>query len=252
MGFDFSKYSGIWDAIASRHTPPGPLNDCSPGGRATLWSGATIQGMLIDRNLPYHGNCGQGVQPNQGELLGAEVTAQISGSVPGAGLISNILNAINAHHVQAVQTEQAVECQVTQEFNYYLPQIDNAVASGTISADQGISAVAQLVSKLKQELSRIAGAGSGGHPCNAGCCFGYWLDCHADFVETFYKDISPMAILGTPGQPNATAPASTLNAIADQLFPPQGSPIMTNGFPWGTALFFLVLFGLIIYGLKKA
>lgn len=268
----FDRYQTLWQTITSRNVPVPGKTDCS-------WFPEDIGSHLCARGILYYrnsvGDCGKpvvigssaaqkafSILPNAvGEAAGissliAGATAGISVGLgvatAGIGLLLAPIMGIFAHHQQAVANEQSTICQVATAANQAIPQLDSLVISGQITAQQGIDGMRQLIDQLKSGLAPISGRGDSNHPCNAGCCYQAILECHADFAQTFYKDISPMGSLPAPGQVNTTSQASALQARIDNMIPPPGSPnYYASGivpFPWTTVLLFAIA-GLLLYKL---
>jgi hypothetical protein len=155
--------------------------------------------------------------------LGFAAAGSIAGDVLGfatlgLGLAIGPLMALIQHHGQAVQNEDNTICSVATSANQIIPQIDQAVATGSITAAQGIQAMASLVQQLNVQLNTVSGAGSSGHPCNAGCVYQAVLKTHLDFVTTsFYADISPMTQKQLPVAPGTYAPNSASAPIVQAL-----------------------------------
>lgn len=241
---NLAKYTQLIATITARNSPPGPATDCN-------WSTDSTMIHLALRGLFYQGPCGQERLGTAGALVGgglgtvSSITSNpafaanpVGAAVSiGSGIVGSVLSIFTAHHVAAVRTEQSTICAVSDAANQGIPQIDAAVASGQISAAEGIDAMSQLVQQLKNALSQISGVGSPGHPCNAGCCFQHILDCHLDFAQYYYVDISPMPTLNRPGQLNYDSPANSLKMQIDNAVPPGGSPTALNtgmiGISWG-------------------
>jgi hypothetical protein len=261
-------YESLWPIIAAKNIPPGPPTDCVAKG--DTWGASSVKAVVVSRGIPYSGSC-----TGQEALRSAQQTGMIAGgasqtaislashfaqagsslasAIPIVGSIvsafTSIFSSITQHHATAVANEQQAACEISQLAGQTIPQIDAAVRSGQITAQQGIDLMDKLVAQCKEILVPVTGAGSGGHPCNAGCCYQHQLDCHADFARSYYMDISPITAAATPPATYApAAPASTGAAIADALFPPPGSPTVAFGLS-GTTLFLLLLvvFGIIWY-----
>jgi hypothetical protein len=237
-----TDYEALWPVIALRHTPPGPSGDCV-APRGTPWSGAWVKQLCVARNVYYAGTCSP--ESTQSVLNSAGITTKVVSTAGQAGVtvgsmvaagataipiiglavgaISSIIGAIVAHHAQAVVNEQQAECSVVAICQGAIPTIDQAVYSGQITAQQGIAAHQQVVTQCKAILAPVTGAGSGGHPCNAGCCFGYWLDCLQDFATTYYVDLAPPAV--APVSAPQAAPTVTGNATQA---PQGGTVVQTN------------------------
>lgn len=244
-----AKYASLWPILQSKYAGAGPLADC--GNTATNFANG-----ISSRQLYYGGTCGGPSGPSAG-MIASGVAGQVGGAIPVVGSIvqslASVFSAISAHHATAVANEQAAICYVVSQFNQYLPQIDNAVASGQITAQQGIDAVTQLCSALKQTLAPISGVGRGGHPCNAGCCFGLELDAHAEFVQHFYPDLSPLYAAPAPSAPNTNSyigPVQTGGGTSALVLSTAPAGIVPDGsvnFGWGAiAIFFAVIVGVFL------
>lgn len=158
---------------------------------------------------------------------GSTLASALSYTALGAGLLIGPLLGIIQAHAQAVQKEQSTICGVVNAFNSTVPLIDQSVASGSITAAQGIQALNTFFSGLYGTLNSIAGAGSSGNPCNAGCEFQSVLKTHLDFAGTFYMDLSPLAVpAAAPGAYTPqTASAGVVQAQVVAVIPPSGSPV---------------------------
>ena len=252
MPIDINSYpDSFWTGIAARHNPETQMGsapgDCGPV-RGQPWSGAWVKSFVINRSVYYVGSCTgqQAIQSAQQNISFTNAIAQGAGAIPGVGGIIGIIDSLFQHHAIAVQNEQAAECQIKQLTAQYIPQIDAAVANGQISAQQGIAAHLQLVNQCKAISAPVAGVGSGGHPCNAGCCFNYFLDCLQDFAETYYMDLTPLSATQpvSPGTWSPTPSNSTQSAIVDGVAPPSGSPFVSTSFPMSYIL--IALLGLVV------
>lgn len=252
-----SRYASLWPILQSKYAGSGPLTDC--GNTA-----ANFASGISSRQLYYGGTCGpsgpsgsqiaSGVGAQAGSALAT--LGKAGSAVPVVGSIveslASVFSAITAHHATAVANEQATICYVVQQFNQYLPQIDSAVANGQITAQQGIDAVTQLCATLKQALAPISGVGRSGHPCNAGCCFGLELDAHAEFVQHFYPDLSPLYAAPAPSGPNGNSYTGPVGSGGTQGLvlstAPQGiAPSGVVDIGWGTiAIFLAVIVGVFL------
>jgi hypothetical protein len=163
--------------------------------------------------------------------LGFAAAGSIAGTVLstatlGLGLLIGPLMALIQHHGIAVQNEDNTICSVAGAATSVIPQIDNAVAAGTITAQQGIQAMTSLVTSLKTSLNSIL------HGCNAACCYQALLSMHLDFANTFYPAISPTTMSIQPANPGAFTPqvasAGTSNAQVDAANPPAGSAVLSG------------------------
>jgi hypothetical protein len=155
---------------------------------------------------------------------GTVLSTALGTATLGVGLLLGPLLALIQHHAQAVQAEDTTVCNVVNAINATIPQIDQAVATGSITAAQGVQAMQTLVTNMKTALNSILSG------CNAACCWQALLNMHLDFANTFYKDISPMTPpAAAPGSATAqTATAGTTAALVDSVAPPAGSPQIAN------------------------
>jgi len=285
-----TDYENLWPLIALRHTPPGPATDCA----IPTWGAAWVKQLCVARSVYYKGTCagqaaaqsaGQAAQitgvASQAGVTAVDMIAKGSSAIPivgaAVGIVDSIVGAILAHHVQAVANEQQAECAVLQITAQGIPTIDKAVYTGQLTAQQGIDAHSRIVAQCKSILAPVSGAGSGGHPCNAGCCFGYWLDCLQDFAETYYVDLAPHPTATTaPGGTNVinslssqqvaasvaplasnpatfspAAQASVTQAAVDTVAPPSGSAGVSIGSSLGTFLLVAAAIVLVLVFVKR-
>jgi hypothetical protein len=119
---------------------------------------------------------------------------------------------IISHHAAAVSKEQTTLCYIAGTINQTLPQIDSAVASGTITPAQGASLVSQLMDKMKPILATIQ------QVCNAACVYSGVLSGHTAFAPIYYAQIAPMRVL-------AQSPGGAPTAFGSN---PAGVPAMAN------------------------
>ena len=157
---------------------------------------------------------------------GTVASVALSTVTLGVGLVLGPLLALIQQHAQAVKAEDSGICSVKIAFDSTVPQIDLAVATGSVTAAQGYTAMQSLISSLIGALMPISGPGASGHPCNAGCEFQAMLKMHLDFSNQLYQDITTMKPLITvPGgvsiQPSQQAGITA--QVANQIAPPPGS-----------------------------
>jgi len=265
--------NGLFTVIVQRNNPaPGDEN-------ATGWWYESVVAHLVSRgllyissvsgntcqagkNLPPAGGAARGVSAVGGMATVGIASVQAISAVGGAsslgfaaagtalgatlgfatlglGLTIGPIMAIIQHHGQAVQAEDNTICGVSTFANQTITQIDQAVASGSITAAQGIQAMRALVTQLNVNLNSVSGRGSGSHPCNAGCVYQAVLKAHLDFALTFYVDLSPMTQKQMPVAPGTYAPnaasAPIVAALAMRGTSPGsdssiGSPTLTGTF----------------------
>jgi hypothetical protein len=149
--------------------------------------------------------------------LGAGVSAALGVATLGIGLAAAPILAITQHHAQAVKTEQATICGVTQQANQTIPAIDAAVASGQISAAQGVDYMNSLCNNLLQGLDTIK------KTCNAACVYEAVLRAHLDFASIYYPAIAPQSNLlnglALPATSSSLAPASAAVGVVTNRTP---------------------------------
>jgi hypothetical protein len=304
-----TDYESLWPLIALQTMPPGPPTDCG----IPTWGGPWIKTVCLLRSIYYKGPCtAQAIQSigigasnagaelnigGQAAAIGTKTALTTTGmiaagsaAIPVIGLgisaITSLIGAIFAHHAQAVQNEQEAECQVLQLTQQAIPQIDQAVFSGQITAAQGIALHLQVVNQAKSIEAPVSGQGSGGHPCNAGCCISHQLDALQAFAQVYYQDLSPASqqpkttaaapgsvptqggtvsspssslssqqvaasvapVTNAPSSPSPAYQASVTQAVAQSAAPPPGSPTTsTSTDAWiGWVIGVLAVIGVIL------
>lgn len=198
-------------AAVAASTPPGADSSYAIVCEAMLRSG----GLLYWKNNP--GDCPAPTAPggiSSGQIAGLSgqaATGALSG-IQAAGVISgpltlgigtaitsavSAIESIFAHHAQAVADEQSTICGVAGYFNQAKQQIDNAVRSGQISPDAGVTYLTQVANQAKSGLSSIV------KTCNAACYFQGFLQAFINYSRTWYDYISPsnMVFAQAPGGP---------------------------------------------------
>jgi hypothetical protein len=180
-----------------------------------------VQAMLICRGLIYQkatpGDCGvptsidfTNVSITQGAGQVASGIASLAGtSLPGIGAAVQAITAIFQHHDQAVATEQATLCSVTQLINQVIPYYDNLVRIGAVSPATAISGIQGFIQQVNAKMSAIA------KQCDAACVYISVMAAHADFLNTYYPAIAPIqAAAHAPGAPPSsiipTAPGGVI------------------------------------------
>lgn len=278
-----TDFENLWNQIASKTLPPGLKPNIGVLSDPTSWVYA-IKRDAVTRRVYYTGTC-TGQEAIQSAQTGsfalgvsgqaadtaASMIAKGSNAIPIIGsavsAFTSIISSIIQHHAIAVRNEQQAECAVAQITAETIPQIDAVVASGQLTAQQGIQAHAQMVSQCKQILAPVSGVGDASHPCNAGCVFGFALDGLQMFAEVYYMELTPLSTTApvAPATWSATPPNSTQKAFTDYAVPPSGSPVMLpdgsmavlapgsnpTGFPWGFLLFSILALGVVIYFVRE-
>jgi hypothetical protein len=165
------------------------------------WTPQNVGIHLAARGIVYTGPCGSGVSgAKQGIVLGTGLAGNIPVAGPAIQGFGAILAAIFQHHAKAVAKEQAAVCTAVEAANTYIPQIDAAVASGSIGAADGVAQMERLVASIQQQiLAPVSGPGKAGQPCNAGCCYQAILDAHVAFARLYYPAIASGHAVGAPG-----------------------------------------------------
>lgn len=179
--------------------------DYSKKGKDGCGTTTKVEVSKIVDGLRY-GSAGVGTAATVSALtLGATAGATVGLGIAtaGIGLLAMPIIGIFTQHAQAVAQEQSVACSVTVPFNSQCAAIDEAVASGQVTAEQGIQLMANLTTELKKPLSGIR------KDCNLACGMMAYLDAHLDFARVLYPKIAPSKILSfSPGAVNDFAEAA--------------------------------------------
>lgn len=167
---------------------------------------------------------GTSIAGSSASFAASAVGSALGYATLGLGLLIGPLISLIQHHTQAVKTEDTTTCSVAQAANSTIPQIDQAVASGTVTVAQGLQALASLITSLNASLSTIQSG------CNAACCYKAVLAAHLDFASQFYMDLSPLPV--PPAAPGAytpqTASAGVILSSYDSQNSPAGSPTLSG------------------------
>lgn len=206
MSIDLSSYQSLIEQITVQTQPPGPVSQCN-------WVPSAVAAHIGNRGINYSGSCsGVGTEAGNAQTLALGASALSAVPVVGAGLASvvdAIFGSVIQHHAIAVANEDRAVCQVVQIANQIIPALDTAVWNGQATPSQALTALRQAVSQMKAILTPVSGAGSGGNPCNAGCCYQALLDAHVLFAQQYWQDIYPGAPQPVaPAQPSPTATVS--------------------------------------------
>lgn len=241
-------------AAVAQSTPPG-----APSGYATVCEAQLRAGGLCYwKSSP--GDCGApaaipGITSGQIAGLSGAASSGVIGGLGVAGVIGGAatlgistavsvavagIEGVFAHHDQAVANEQATICAVMNYFNPAKKAIDNAVRSGAISSDEGVTYLTQIANQAKNGLSGIM------QKCNAACVYQGVLQAFINYSRTWYDYIAPTNMVmpqapggppttyGTPPGGVTTAPASPappppIRSLPSNTYAPAGpSPVNTT------------------------
>jgi hypothetical protein len=130
--------------------------------------------------------------------LGVSVAAL--NAIPIVGTIASLailpFAIIFAHHAAAVAAEQGDICSCTAEINQWLDLIDQAVASGQILPDDGVSYIHQLETQYDQCLSPISASCHG--DTNAACDYKATMRCMVLLRQWMYQQSAQPAAVAAP------------------------------------------------------
>jgi hypothetical protein len=131
----------------------------------------------------------------------------------GAGLEvgSLIFSAIFSHHSQAVAKEQQVVCAAVPAASDSISAIDGAVQDGTLTPQQGIAALQQLLSSFQGQVASIVK--NSPSQCNAACVWTKMLTAIVAMKSSQYQDLANQQAATV-----ASVPAS-LQPVASALLP---------------------------------
>lgn len=157
-----------------------------------------IPGISTGQVVGLSGTAASGVIGGLGEagVLAGPATLGISTAV---SIAVSAISSIFTHHAQAVANEQATICAVAAYFNPLVKQIDAAVASGQITASQGVTYMTQIVNTAIQGLQSIM------QTCNAACWYSGVLKAFIDYSNSFYSALSPADSIGPQAPGGAPA-----------------------------------------------
>jgi hypothetical protein len=222
--------------VALRNKP-----SSAPAGFAVLAEACLrARGILYHKSVP--GDCGRAAAPSgitSGQIVGLSGMAAsgVVGGLSAAGVLAGpatlgISSAVSLavagiedvfqHHAQAVANEQSTICSMAAYFNGVCPQIDQAVLSGAITYDQGVTFMRQVTQQAISGLQSIY------KPCNAACVYQGVLRAHADFVSYLYPRISP---IWQGAQAPASAPVTPNNPPGAVPDAGAGAPLRSSSDP---------------------
>ena len=97
---------------------------------------------------------------------GSALATGLASAIPVVGQITNIITSIvgvfGKAHAAAVAREQQTNCAVTTQFNQYIGQLDQAVASGQVSADAGIQTAQQIIDTISANVDPVVSGRNAG------------------------------------------------------------------------------------------
>ena len=222
-------YALIYPIVLGRNTPAGVKRpDFMAQGEAFL------RARTIAYMKKHPGDCGGSFIPQGSNALQAVKLSQAAlggasaiGTAVGATALSAVLGPltlgfslgaipftlIEAHHAQAVQTEETTLCQLTGGFNVTAQAIEKAVRENQISERDADAYIENLSDNIVQGLEQIKKV------CNAACYYQGFIRAYQDFCINFlYPNIENGSIPQyDPADSNPYAPASStsVQAITD-------------------------------------
>jgi hypothetical protein len=220
-GHNMSTFDSIVSAAGSGQMSPAYLpgtSDCANatlGPRAVITKGGSQVGGLLLKIGAASGNP---------IVLGIGAAAEVA---------SIVFSAIFGHHAKAVARERSILCAAVPAANQTLLVVDQAVAEGNFTPQNGIDAVNAMVAGFAQAVASIQ---HGADPtakgeCNAACVMLSQLRAIAYRKVSQYQDLQAAAAAA------AAAPVSSLvQSISTGTFP--------SFLPWAAA-------GLVLYLILK-
>jgi hypothetical protein len=244
--------------------PPSLYDQCLTVAKRNIPKGApsdwvsVCQGSLIVRGIIYYkkvpGDCGTPTSLDLENVSAAGQAGQIATGIasmagaqlPGIGVAVQAIQAIFAHHAEAVANEQATICQVAKVFNQVIGFYDAKVRSGAISPSAAWNGMQNFLAQVTEQLASIF------QQCNASCVYTAIINAHSDFVQSYYPAIAPVSVFShAPGAAPAslgTTPGGVIQvggAIADTVAAPIaasiGVPVATLGLIVGALLLLFVI-----------
>jgi len=212
-GHNMATFDSIVAAASSGQMSPSYLpgtQDCanvSLGAKAIITKGATQAGGLL---LKIGASTGNPI------ILGIGAAAELAGIVFGA---------IFGHHARAVAKERSILCAAVPAANQTLEAVDQAIAAGNFTPQNGIDAMNAMVAGFGQQVAAIqhgADPNASGE-CNAACVLLTQLRAIAGRKISEYQDMM-------------AAPAGAVSSIVKSL---GGGSLL----PWaaaGLALFLIL------------
>jgi len=219
-------YASVYPVVLGRNTPAG-VNKVSfmTQGEAFLRA-RTIAYMKSKPGdcggtyIPQGSNALQAVKISQASLGGASAIAGAVGATTlsaalgpvtlGLSLGAIPFTLIEAHHAQAVTTEQQTLCQITGAFNDTARAIEADLRANQITERDADNYIENLADNMVQGLERIKKV------CNAACYYQGFIRAYQDFCINFlYANIENGVIVQyDPSDSNPFSPASSTSASA--------------------------------------
>lgn len=239
FGYESSNYAlpdALYQQIAGDNVPSGQSN-------VAAWEALCIaclkaRAMLFCNEIP--GDAGAATQEEVRSTLasanqtlgvastGIKVGGQALNAVlPGVGtIVSNIGNAIIgifANHAKAEAQQSSVLSNICPAFTVAMLQIDEAVATGVMSAAQGVASMQTLAQKFIEAAAPYAKA------CNAFCGYSAMANALAESSQWLYQ---------LPEyQPPPASIVSSANSVANQAL-----AALTGGSNGGSVLLIAFVF----------
>ena len=226
-GFNASDpYARVYPVVLKRNTPAGVnVTSFMTQGEAFLRA-RTIAYMKSKPGdcggtyIPQGSNALQAVKISQASLGGASAIAGAVGATTLSAVLGPVtlglslgaipFTLIEAHHAQAVTTEQQTLCQVTIAWNQTAGAIEAALRANQISERDADNYIENLADNMFQGLDRIKKV------CNAACYYQGFIRAYQDFCINFlYPNIENGTIVQyDPADSNPFSPASSTSASA--------------------------------------
>lgn len=205
-GFRQADYNNIVQAAAN-----GNFVSFNPSG----CSGVTPSGARIVSTVG-----GLALTGLSAGFAAAGVAASIAGPVTaGASLLVGLFTSLFNHHAQAVKREQQTVCASVPAASDSLKAIDQAVQAGTISPEQGIEALQNLLSGFQQTVAPIIKSDSS--HCNAACIWVKQLSAIVLKKSSDYQDLaaeqSAAALPASSGATGTQGSAATATITGGQV-----------------------------------
>jgi hypothetical protein len=127
------------------------------------------------------------------------------------GAIANLFGSIFGGHAAAVGREQAALCAAIPAANQFLQQIDQALASGQVTASQASSLLDQVVQQYESGVAPIIKMSNSS--CNAACVYLRELQAIVAKRKAQYADAATAASASISPSGAATAPSSGSNLL---------------------------------------
>jgi hypothetical protein len=154
-------------------------------------------------------------------LVAAHVAMTVLGPLTmGIGTLIGLFGMFYAHHAAKVAMEQKVVCASVPAANNYLQVIDQAVRTGKVDPQHGISALQSLQSDFANQVAPIMHNDSS--HCNAACVWTKQLEAIVAEMTSQYQDLAAQQAAAAaqpapaPGTISVSRP-NTVNALPGQI-----------------------------------